>query len=76
MPEAPIMELEVWWDWQQRLWVVQAKDTEGNQIDEASWWAHKKDAVLHASTVVNWINAQRHKLADMAVLTVGTRRSG
>tara|TARA_R110002020_G_scaffold82438_1_gene204059 strand:+ start:397 stop:849 length:453 start_codon:yes stop_codon:yes gene_type:complete len=40
--------IEVWWDSQQRLWVTVSKDEDGNQIGDAEWNAHKRDAVAAA----------------------------
>lgn len=35
---------DYWYDWNTRLWVVQKKDREGNQIGEAAYFHSRKEA--------------------------------
>lgn len=63
-----VVEIEVWWDRQQRLWVVQEKDREGNQIGDAMFEAHKRDAV--------YIAKKRAYAMGLDTISVGTRASG
>ncbi len=40
--------VEVWWDPGQKLWTIQLKDREDNQIGDADHAAHKHVAVTRA----------------------------
>ena len=61
--------IEVWWDSQQRLWVTVSQDADGNQIGDADWNAHKRDAVRMAR-----IRCFNHE--NKPGLKIGTRAGG
>lgn len=44
------MIIEVWYDRYTNSWVIQRKDSEGNQIDKADYVHSKKKALTYASS--------------------------
>ena len=70
--------IEVWWDSQQRLWVTVSKDEDGNQIGDADWNAHKRDAVAAAKQrQIDEYTRKRHRVArNKPSLKIGTRAGG
>lgn len=51
---GPVVSLEIWWDWELKLWTTQAYDANRNIVGGTLYDAYKKDAVSLAQKALKY----------------------